>query len=157
MECEFESEVLAAAIQSRWPDRVGAELRAHVKSCDTCADLAVVASAVSGSREATRRDISIPDSGRVWWVAQMRARRENVRAAGRPITAVQVLSFACAMGLLGACFGASSDWFRSTLLQFEKLAPVAATMITEHSLLAVIAAALILLVPGAVYLIVVRD
>ena len=28
-ECEFEAEVLAAALQSRWPDRVDAQLREH--------------------------------------------------------------------------------------------------------------------------------
>ena len=37
----------------------------------------------------------LPDSGRVWWKAQMRARREAVEAVGRPITAIQVVAFTC--------------------------------------------------------------
>ena len=58
---------------------------------------------------------ALPDSGRVWWKAQMRARREAVEAAGRPITAIHVAAFACAMVLMGACIGATSSWFQAGL------------------------------------------
>jgi hypothetical protein len=109
VECEFESEVLTAALQSRWPKRVDAELRAHVKACTICSDVVAIASAVDDAREEMRAGAVVPDSGRVWWLAQLRARREAAEAAGRPITAVQVIAFACAVGLLGACFGATSS------------------------------------------------
>jgi hypothetical protein len=33
IECEFEAEVLMATVQSRWPDRVDAQLRERVSSC----------------------------------------------------------------------------------------------------------------------------
>lgn len=48
IECEFEADVLAAALQSRWPERVDTELRAHVSTCDICSDVATVAVANGG-------------------------------------------------------------------------------------------------------------
>src|ERR1700722_17820032 len=108
VECEFEADVLAAALQSRWPERVDAQLRAHVAGCAVCADVAAIAVAVDAAREELSASAVVPDSGRVWWLAQLRARREAVETAGRPITAVQVIAVACAFGLLGACFGATS-------------------------------------------------
>jgi hypothetical protein len=163
VECEFEAEVLAAVVQSRWPDRTDPVLRAHVENCGICSDVAAVAGVIEGCHEEMRAAAVVPDSGRVWWVAQMRARREAAKEAGRPITVAQVLSFACAMGLLGACFGATSTWFQSTLhgvgtgFDWKKLAPIATTVISEHGVLTILALALLLVVTGAVYWVVVRD
>jgi hypothetical protein len=135
IECEFEAEVLAAV----WSD----DLRAHVRSCAVCSDVALVAAAM----DAMRTIPVIPDSGRVWWLAQMRARREATRAAGRPITAVQVIALACAMGLLGACFGATSLWFQSALRRFSESA-----FLAEHGLIVLAMAFILMLIPAAVYL-----
>jgi hypothetical protein len=108
----------------------------------------------------------VPDSGRVWWLAQLRARREAAEAAGRPITAVQVIALACAVGLLGACFGATSMWFQSALrwiasgvatLDFRTLLPLGATLLAEHGALILAMAAVLFLVPAAVYLAIGRD
>ena len=46
VDCEFESEVLAAVVQSRWPDRVDPGLRAHAVNCAICSDVAAVAAAI---------------------------------------------------------------------------------------------------------------
>lgn len=100
IECEFEAETLAAVVQSRWPERVDPQLRAHVEVCAICSDVAAVAGAIEADRDAARPRVVAPDSGRVWWIAQLRARREAVEAAGRPITAAQVIALACAVGLL---------------------------------------------------------
>jgi hypothetical protein len=154
VECEFEAEVLAAVVQSRWPERTDPALRAHVAGCVICSDVAAVAGALDGSCEEMRRQAVVPDSARVWWLAQMRARREAARTAGRPITAAQVLAFACAVGLLGACFGATSTWFQGVLVQAKGFLAVA---LTEHAALAALAVALVLVIPGAVYWVVVRD
>ncbi|MDQ1472815.1 MAG: hypothetical protein QOJ99_4295 [Bryobacterales bacterium] len=154
VECEFEAEVLAAVVQSRWPERTDPALRAHVAGCVICSDVAAVAGALDGSGEEIRYRAVVPDSGRVWWLAQMRARREAARTAGRPITAAQVLAFACAIGLLGACFGATSTWFQGAMLEWRG---VLAAAFTEHAGLTALAVALVLVVPGAVYWIVVRD
>ena len=82
IECPRESDVLMMVVTGRWPDRVPNELRVHVESCGTCAELAVAARAIDEEAEATRplsRDL--PSAGTVWWRAQLRARQEAVRDA----------------------------------------------------------------------------
>ena len=164
MECEFEADVLAAVLQSRWPDRAEAPLRAHAALCPICRDVALVAAAIDGAREEGRPHVAVPDAGRVWWVANLRARREAVRAAGRPITAVQVAALACAMGIVGACFGATSAWFQSALRKLGAAAEArlplldsAASAIAAHGVLALALVALLLLLPAALCLAVWRD
>jgi hypothetical protein len=168
--CEFEAEVLAAVLQSRWPERADDSLRAHVSTCTICSDVAAIASAVEDSREDLRANAVVPDSGRVWWLAQLRARREAAEAAGRPITAAQMMAFACAVGLLGACFGATSTWFQSvvrTMLRWvassltgfdvKALLHGAITVLAEHGALALAMAVVLFLVPTAVYLALGKD
>jgi hypothetical protein len=166
IDCELESEVLAAVLQNRWPERVEASLRAHVAACAICADVVVVAGTLDDAREEMRARAVVPDSGRVWWLAQMRARRDAAQAAGRPITAVQVIAFACAMGLLGACFGATSAWFQSALdrtassvaaFKFQALLPLAVAFVTEHGALLLGMAAILLVVPAAAYFTMLRE
>ena len=41
--------------------------------------------AVDGALEDMRDRVIVPDAGRVWCLTQIRARRENAEAAGRPI------------------------------------------------------------------------
>jgi len=160
VDCEFESDVLAAALQSRWPDRVDADLRAHVARCTICSDVVAIASALDDAREEMRASAVVPDSGRVWWLAQLRARREAAEAAGRPITAVQVIAFACAVGLLGACFGATSTWFQAALewmVSSVAALPSAAALVAGHGALVLGAAAVLFVVPTAVYLAMGKD
>ena len=164
IECEFEADVLAAVLQSRWPDRAEAPLRAHAALCPICRDVALVAAAIDGAREEDRAHAAVPDAGRVWWVAKLRARREAVRAAGRPITAVQVAALACAMGIVGACFGATSAWFQSALRKLGAAAEArlplldsAASAIAAHGVLALALVTLLLLLPAALCLAVWRD
>lgn len=167
IECEFEADVLCAVMQSRWPERVDAELREHATHCEICSDVAGVAGAIECAREESAEQARIPamlpDSGLVWWKAQMRARREAVKAAGRPITAVQIAAFACAMVLMGACIGATSSWFQSGLqwvrgqIDPAKLVPSAIALIETHGLLVAATAAMVFVVPVAVYLAVGRD
>jgi hypothetical protein len=115
LECRFEEEALAAVVQSRWPARVDPQLRTHVESCRICSEVVTVAGALDAVRDELLATAVVPDASRVWWLAQLRARREAVEAAGLPITAAQIFALACAMGLLGACFGATSTWFQSAL------------------------------------------
>ena len=52
IDCELESEVLAAVLQNRWPERVDASLREHVAACAICADVVAIAGAIDDAREA---------------------------------------------------------------------------------------------------------
>jgi len=170
VECEFEAEVLSAVMQSRWPERVDAALRAHVSGCAICSDVAAIASAVDKAREELRVSAIVPDSGRVWWLAQLRARREAAEAAGHPITAAQAIAFACAAGLLGAGFGATSTWFQAAVrsalrwvalgvaeFDLKGLVLSAAAVFGSHLALALAAAVMFFLVPTAVYFALGRD
>lgn len=110
IECPFEADTLFAAMHEKWDPT----LREHVATCPVCSDVSVVAGALHREAELPQPS-ELPDSGRIWWMSQLRARREAARTAGRPITAIQVLAFSAAMGLLGACFGATSQWFQATV------------------------------------------
>jgi hypothetical protein len=165
-ECAFESEALAAALQYRWPERVDADLRAHVAACAICSDVITIAVGMDDAREQMHASALVPDSGRVWWLAQLRARREALQAAGRPITAAQVIAFACAVGVLGACFGATSQWFQSALgwmasslgtFDVKALFSSATALLAGHGALILAVAVMLLLVPTAVYLALGRD
>jgi len=165
VECEFEAEVLAVTLQGRWPDRVDAHLRAHVLVCAICSDIAAIAGAIEDAREESARVI-VPDSGRVWWAAQMRARREAAEAANRPLTVAQAIAFVCAAGLLGVCSRSASTWFHSAvgriasgLAGFDTSAWLASasSLLVQHGALALAMAAVLLLVPAAAYLAMGRD
>jgi hypothetical protein len=162
VDCEFESEVLAAVVQSRWPDRVDPGLRAHAATCAICSDVAAVAAAIGEAGDEMRASVAVPDSGGVWWRARLRARREAAQAAGRPITAAQVIALACAAGLLGACFGATSSLFQSFIgriassmaaFDWKALVTFAVGLLAAHGALAAGIAAVLLLAPAAAYLI----
>lgn len=166
VECEFEADVFAAVAQSRWPERVEARLREHVAACGVCSDVAAVAGAFEGARDELVSCAAVPDASRVWRLAQIRARREAIQAAGRPITAAQVSAFACAAGLLGACFGATSTWFQAALgrvgssvahLDVGPLLSSASKLMVENGAFVLGMVAVVFLVPTAVYVALGRD
>jgi hypothetical protein len=121
IECEREDDILAAVSTGRWPDRVDAELRAHVEQCPVCRDVLVVAAAFNGDAELPGPQV-LPDSQVMWLRAQIRARAEATRLAERPITVAQALAFAAVIGVLGALFGASSSWLQGGLHAMGELA-----------------------------------
>ena len=169
VECQFEAEVLNAVYTNRWPERADAELRAHVSGCAICSDVVTVAKAIEEEFDIARAEARVPESGLVWWRAQMRARQEAAREAVRPITIAQAVGLATTVGVLGAIFGATTMWFQhalqwlggalSSLLAFRlpELPASLVTLVAEHSLLLVGAAACLLLAPIAVYLAVRED
>ena len=97
-ECPREQEVLEAVVSTRWPE----DLRSHVEQCRECGDLAVVAGALHEEREAAWSEAHPPTPGQVWWRATMRTRAEAARSAARPITVLQALAAACAIGAFAA-------------------------------------------------------
>jgi hypothetical protein len=126
--CEFEAEVLAAALHGHWDN----ELRSHVANCAICADVATIGTAIDASRETAP---AIPDSGRVWWLAQHRARLEAAEAANRPMLAAQVIALVCLCALLSSYL------------------PSAVTRLwAEHGMLALAMGAVLLVVPAAAWL-----
>src|SRR5262245_15325883 len=163
VECVHEADVLTAVTTRRWPDRVDAELRDHVMTCDVCADLVAVLGAFEGQDEveAAVARTRVPDSAIVWWKAQMRARQEAARLAVRPITVAQAVAFAMALGVAGAVFGATAAWFQrgvqwfgdtvSSYLQLPQLQTWVTSLAADHALLVAVAMIAVLSLPLAVY------
>jgi hypothetical protein len=145
-ECDFEAEVLAAVLQGR--DDAG--LRAHRAACPICSDVAAIAEAIETDRAAGTAPV-IPNSGRMWWLAQRRARLEAAEAANRPLTAVQVIAMVCAAALLVTYLPAAVARIEWTWVGWMT------SLLVEHGALALAAAAVLFLLPAAVYFTMLRD
>lgn len=114
-ECAREAELLDALQATAWPDCSPEDLRAHVRECRSCEELAAIVLPLLDEHRAATLQARVPSSGIVWWRAQQRARLEAARTAARPITVVQRLSAACAAGLLAAAVGYVSPTMREAL------------------------------------------
>jgi hypothetical protein len=147
VECEFESEVLAAVLEARWPQGADDELKAHAAACSICSSVASIAAAIAESREELRSRAVIPDSGRVWWLALRRARLEAARIANRPLTAVRVIALVCVVYLL---IGTGHRLWWSVIPDIGARLGTAFKLLAEHSGLALAMIAVLFLVP-AVY------
>ncbi len=151
VECEFEVQALAAVLEERWPVGVEASLREHVSACPICSDVVVIADTFTVARRHSHAGVALPDSSRVWWMAQIRARREAAAEAARPILATQIAACAWAVGLLAVCLGAALTWFQFTRGWIGSLISVASTLLVTHGVLIAIATAIVLLLPTAAY------
>jgi len=148
-DCPFESEVLAAVLEGRWASRAESELAAHAAACPICAEVAAIAQAMDESRHAGAPPL-IPDSGRVWWLAQRRARLEAAELANRPIVAARVVALACVIGLVCAYFNVLTGWLQAA---FDRIAwGSAPRLFAEHAGLALAMALVVLLLPAAAWL-----
>ena len=150
-ECESEADVLAAAmagpLNTHWTE--------HVRGCALCAEVVSVAAAVRQSEPTVP---ALPSAEAIWWRAQLRARREAVKAAERPITAAHAIAFGAAMGLFGACFGAMSSGVQLAVAQTIALLRQAFAGAGVYApLLAAGAGAMILAVPLAIWFTLSRD
>jgi len=101
--CNRENDVLRAVASAYIDD----DLRNHVASCASCADLLAVASAVADDRRTLMREATIPSSGLVWWRANMRARQQARRVFVRTATLVQVALIAVAIIVAVVVLGAT--------------------------------------------------
>ena len=164
-ECSHELDVLDAVSTGRWPSRVDADLRAHVATCAICADVVTVAAAFEAEPATLPVDHHLPESGLIWWKAQLRAREDARRTAGRPITIAQAIAFASCLGIAGALFGATSAWFQAWIGQVKLLIATIptpslpsitlpasfATTIAEHGILVATIVAFLVLAPVTVF------
>jgi hypothetical protein len=96
-ECPREADLVEAIAFGRWPDRCG-DLTTHVAACEICSDLVEVALALHDDRAALCREVQPPSAGIVWWRATIRARAEATRTATQPISVLQGIAGACAVG-----------------------------------------------------------
>ena len=120
-----------------------------VDTCPSCTELAALERAFAEDRDALIQSAQVPSSAIVWWRAQMRSRREAARVATEPITVVQGIAIACAMGVLVAAvsifsptFAKMAAWIQDASLPTVTLPSIetAATVLTSPIAIAVIAA-----------------
>ena len=146
--CRYETDVLAAVADGSW-DHATDELKAHVTTCRTCSDLALVSQLLKTDHAAMVAEANVPSAGQVWWRAQMRARAEAAEAAARPLFVAQAVACAAVVGLLVALvtwLWPAGGWH------------VVATAPSELSLTTWVAiGAWVVIAPVALYLVFARD
>jgi hypothetical protein len=99
VECSREQDVIDALSSGRWPERVAADLKQHVASCQICEDMIAVMGPILADRDSFSNDARIPSSAVMWWRAQMRVRQEAAREVARPITIAQIVGAVCAIAV----------------------------------------------------------
>jgi hypothetical protein len=163
LDCLHEADVLDAIASHRWPDRVADDLRAHVRSCEICADVLEVAAALEAEHDAAWAEAGmLPTSQVVWFRAQARARAEAARQAARPIAVMQALGFACAAAVMSGLIGIVALWVW-TRTDWLTALPAAATLVPLDSMGLAVRGILLaiglwlVLAPVAVYLVAADD
>ena len=108
--CSRESDTARAASAGEWPEG----LRAHSADCPVCRDVALVAAALGRDRRELSVEPPLAVAGRVWWMAQLRARRTAAERALRPISVMELLAIAAmvpvAAGALASALPTISSW-----------------------------------------------
>jgi hypothetical protein len=168
-ECAYEAQLVETIVGGRWPQGCDASLIVHAGACPVCREVVAVATALHeadacGRQEARAR---VPSAGLVWWRATIRARAEASRVAERPITVVQGIAGASAVGLACGVVGAawrSLEWFQRLGDVIADLHPnrldimAASALILQHALPLVIGlGACLLIAPLALYLVLSDD
>jgi hypothetical protein len=154
--CPHEQAIADLVVAGHRLDESDDALRAHAAKCGACAETLELARLLQEDQMALCEAAPVPSAGAVWWRATIRARAEAARTAGQPITLLQGIAAATAVGLFVALAGA---WWRSAApggIWFERFdelvsrsASVPAALVL--SLLLVLAACLIV-APIAVFL-----
>ncbi len=98
--CPYENEVRELINRGQWPVAAATapELRAHLSTCRTCSDLALVSEAFQRARAQAIAAARPGSAGALWWRAQLRRRNAAVERIGRPLLRAQI--FALAVSLL---------------------------------------------------------
>jgi hypothetical protein len=107
-DCPRESQVLEAVAFDRL-----SQVREHLDVCASCAEAAAVAGALRRDHSAAIREAHVPSAGAVWWRATIRARAEAARTVSQPITMLQGIAGACAVGLTAAFAGVAWRWMQT--------------------------------------------
>ena len=153
--CPREEEIVDRLVADRSTDENAEALRAHAAECGACAEALALAQLLRGDRRSLCEEAPVPSAGAVWGRASMRARAAAARTAGQPITLLQGVAAATAVGLF---LGLASAWWRSILpggawfVRIGELVAPTAVSPTMGGLLVLLAlAAGLVIAPLAVY------
>jgi hypothetical protein len=119
IECSHEIEIVDTITSGRWPAGCTDELQLHAASCPVCKDVVRVALALTQDRSDALQAVRIPSAGLVWWRSEMRARRDAVNKATRPLQIVECVAALCVIVAAAALF----RWFGPAVLTDLLLQP----------------------------------
>jgi hypothetical protein len=154
VECNREQDVLDALTTGQWPERVDGDLRTHVTTCTLCTDLVAAVQPLIHERNHVPYEPRIPSSAVMWWRAQMRARQEAARAAGRPIAIAQIVGAAMATIVAVAALIVLSPWLITSMIGLD----LPSGILAQGWLLPALAIGVfVLLTPVAIYFAVAGD
>ena len=140
-QCPREHEVVEAVAKGLLNETCSDDLRRHVASCAICKDVAEGAGALQNEYAAISQNVRVPSAGMVWWRAELRARREALRKAERPLTLAHAFGGACALGVTAALLSQVAPRLLEAL-------PV---LVQQHFALSLTVGVLLLAAPVAVY------
>jgi hypothetical protein len=156
-ECVHEAVVVEAVLRGTWPSRCDQSLVAHANDCDICKDVAAIAALMHDDSERARYDVQVPAAGQVWWRSAIRARMESTEAAMRPMTVMQGITAAIALGVLLAVgtlawpmlppWGERAWAFAITFFPNAEVAASLAGGLRQSALLGLLGAVLLVLAP----------
>ena len=108
--CSRESDTARAASAGEWSE----ELRTHAADCSVCRDVALIAGAFGADRHHPPTDLPVASAGRIWWMAQLRARHTAADRALRPISVTELVAIAVmvpfAAGALASALPVVAAW-----------------------------------------------
>jgi hypothetical protein len=143
IECKHETDILDAVASGRWPERADAELREHASTCGICSEVAMISTLYRDDYSEAMEQVRVPSAGLVWWKSELRARREAVRVASRPITLVTGIAGACAIAVLALVI--------LTLSKQVDMAAISAFVLAQPMVLWLVPAVVLALTPIALY------
>lgn len=160
-DCPHEQDVVNAVLAGAWPHRCDDSLVSHAAGCDTCREVAGVAVLLREDLESSRIDVHVPAAGQVWWRAAVRARLESSQAATRPMTWMHAMTGAIVLGAFLAAITTLWPKLPTALnivrsLSFEILpshdvANAIAGGLAQSVMIGLVAAAILVLAPLALY------
>ena len=160
-DCPKEQDVVNAVLGGTWPDRCDDSLVSHAAHCVTCAEVAHVSMLLQEDVDHARIDVIVPAAGQIWWRAAVRARLESTHAAARPMSWMHAITGAIVVGALLAAI--TTAWpmlpglinaIRAVSLEVLPSPEVAKAIgggLTQIAGLAIIAAAIMVIAPLALY------
>lgn len=160
-DCPREQDVVNAVLGGRWPDRCDDSLVTHAASCVTCREVAQVSMLLHEDVDRARIDVIVPAAGQIWWRAAVRARLESTHAAARPMSWMHAITAAIVLGVFLAAVTAvwpmlpgAINTIRAVSLEVfpsPEVAKAIAGGLTQIAGLAIIAAAIMVIAPLALY------
>ena len=131
----------------------------HIADCQTCAEIAALATTFREERDVAFANARPPAAGVIWWRAERRAREEAARKAASPVSFVHAIAIGCAAAALVAILGLGLDsvpanligWWRSLAWPGPPVDAMVAALSTLPLGVLVLMATTLLLAPIALY------